>query len=192
MQKYNLVHLLIYCFHGSRGNMSSKIPPPKLKVESSYTEWKNELLMRTLVCGYVKKEQGIIVLLQSLSENQKAKKAVSTLTSTDLNKDDGLNILLNKLDELFKTEQTQDSYYTYTKFNNFSRSEEMDISEYILEFEHLNDTIIKFELKLPDKLLCLKLLDGALLNTNQKQMALTIPSDLKYESMKATLKRIFI
>ena len=172
--------------------MSSKIPPPKLKVESSYTEWKNELLMRTLVCGYVKKEQGIIVLLQSLSENQKAKKAVSTLTSTDLNKDDGLNILLNKLDELFKTEQTQDSYYTYTKFNNFSRSEEMDISEYILEFEHLNDTIIKFELKLPDKLLCLKLLDGALLNTNQKQMALTIPSDLKYESMKAALKRIFI
>ena len=73
-------------------------------------EWKNKLLMWTLVCGYVKKEQGII-LSQSLSENQKAKNVVIPLTLTDLNKEDGLNILLNKLDELFKTEQTQDSYY---------------------------------------------------------------------------------
>ena len=70
--------------------------------------------------GLVKKEQRIIVLLQSLSENWKAKKAVSTLMLKDLNKDDWFNILLNKLDEKFKTEQTQDLYYTFTKFNNFS------------------------------------------------------------------------
>ena len=89
--------------------MLSKMSQSKLKVQS-YTEWKNKLLMWTLVCGYVKKEQGII-LSQSLSENQKAKNVVIPLTLTDLNKEDGLNILLNKLDELFKTEQTQDSYY---------------------------------------------------------------------------------
>lgn len=56
----------------------------------------------------------------------------------------------------------------------------MDISEYILELEHLNNKMLKFELKLPDKL-CLKSLDGASLNTNQKQMALTLASDLKHE-----------
>ena len=86
--------------------MSSKTPPSKLKVESSYTKRENELLIWLLICGCgsVKTEQGITVLLQSLSENQKAEKAVSTLTSTYLNKDDRLNILLHKLDELFKTE----------------------------------------------------------------------------------------
>ena len=52
--------------------------------------------------------------------------------------------------------------------------------------------MLKFELKLPDKLLCLKLLDGASLNTNQKQMALTLANNLKYESMTAALKQIFI
>ena len=41
-------------------------------------------------------------------------------------------------------------------------------------------------------MLCLKLLDGASLNTNQSQMALTLASDLKHESMKAALKQIFI
>ena len=40
--------------------------------------------------------------------------------------------------------------------------------------------MLKIELKLPDKL-CLKSLDGASLNTNQKQMALTLASDLKHE-----------
>ena len=38
----------------------------------------------------------------------------------------------------------------------------------------------------------LKLLDGASLNTNQKQVALTIAKNLKWESMKAVLKQIFI
>ena len=64
----------------------------------------------------------------------------------------------------------------------------MDISTYILEFEHLHNTILRFELKLLDKLLCLKLSDGASLNTNQKQMTLTLASNLKYESIKASLK----
>ena len=172
--------------------MLSKIPLPKLKVESSYTEWKSELLMWTVVCGYFKKEQRIIVLLQSLCQNQKVKKVISTIALTDLNKDDGLNVLLDKLNEFFKTEQTQYLYYTCTKFNNFSRSEEMDINEYVIEFEYLNDQMLKFELKLPDKLLCLKLLDGASLNTNQMQMTLSITSALKYRSMKAALKWIFI
>ena len=67
----------------------------------------------------------------------------------------------------------------------------MDISKYILELEHLSNKMLEFELKLPDKL-CLKFLDGASLNTNQKQMALTIASNLKYESIKAALKQIFI
>ena len=42
-------------------------------------------------------------------------------------------------------------YPKNTKWDiNFSRSEEMDISEYILEFEHLNDKMSEFELKLTD------------------------------------------
>lgn len=64
----------------------------------------------------------------------------------------------------------------------------MDISGYILEFEHLHNTMLRFELKLLDKLLCLKLLDGASLNTNLKKMTITLASNLKYESIKASLK----
>ena len=65
----------------------------------------------------------------------------------------------------------------------------MNINDYILEFEHLNDKMLQFNLKLPD-ILCFKLLESASLQNNEEQMALTLASDLKYESMKLALKRI--
>ena len=75
------------------------------KVDTPYAEWKNSLQMWRTVCGYAKKEKSI-VLLQSLNENKKPEKAVSKLTVTDLNVDDGLEKLLEKLDSTFKTEKT--------------------------------------------------------------------------------------
>ena len=63
--------------------MAAKIAPPKLKNDTSYSEWKNKLDIWCIVCGYENKEQAIIVLLQSLNENKKAEKAVSKSKVTD-------------------------------------------------------------------------------------------------------------
>ena len=71
--------------------MAAKIAPSKLKNDTSYSEWKNKLDMWRIVCGYKKKEQAIIALLQSLNENKNAEKAVSNLKVTDLNVDDGFD-----------------------------------------------------------------------------------------------------
>ena len=46
-------------------------------------------------------------------------------------------------------------------------------------------------MKLPDTVLAFKLLDGAGLSEQQRQMALTVASDLKFETMRSALKRIF-
>ena len=90
--------------------MTTKINPPTLKSDSPYTEWKSRPQMWKTVCGYAKKDQVIIVLLQSLNENKKAEKAVSKLTVTNLNVDDKLEKLLEKLDSTFKMKKTQESY----------------------------------------------------------------------------------
>ena len=45
--------------------MATKTTPPKLKIDTPYTEWKNRLQMWKTVYGYAKKEQAI-TLLQSL------------------------------------------------------------------------------------------------------------------------------
>ena len=66
----------------------------------------------------------------------------------------------------------------------------MNINNYIFEFEHLNEKMLQFNLKLPNNILFFKLLESASLQDNEEQMALTLARDLKYESMKLALKRI--
>ena len=60
-----------------------------------------------------------------------------------------------------------------------------------MDFDSLYTKIKKREMVLPEAVLAFKLLDGAGLTENQRPLALTTCSDLKYESMKSTLKRIF-
>ena len=66
----------------------------------------------------------------------------------------------------------------------------MSINDYLLEFEHLNDRMIQFDLKLPGNILYLRLHKTASLGINKKQMVLPIADDLKYDNMKLVLKRI--
>ena len=80
--------------------------------------------------------------------------------------------------------------YMLNLFNKFFQTQNMNINDYILEFEHLNDKMLQFNLKLPDNILCFKLLESASLQNNEKQTALTLASDLEYESMKLALKRM--
>ena len=90
--------------------------------------------MWTLVTNVPKKEQTIAVLLGAFEGNQKAKKAVSNLTATQLNVDDGLKVLLDKLDIAFQAETTNDAYSAYTEFNNYKKGHSTSMNYYILEF----------------------------------------------------------
>ena len=87
-------------------------------------------------------------------------KAVSKLNVTDLNVDDCFDKLITKL-ETFKTEKTQEPYNVCVEFNKFFRTENMNINDYVLEFEHFNDKMLQFNLKLPDNILCFRLLETA-------------------------------
>ena len=144
--------------------------------------------MWTLVTNVPKKEQAIVVLLE---ENQKAEKAVSDLTATQLNVDDGLEVLLDKLDTAFQAEATDDTYSAYTEFNNYKKGHNTSMNDYILELEHLNHKILEYDMKLPVTVLAFKSLDGAGLCEQQRQMTLNVASDLKFETMRSALKKIF-
>ena len=62
------------------------------------------------------------------------------------------------------------------------------MNDYILELEHLNHKILEYDMKLPDTVLVFKLPDGA--GEQQRQMVLTVASDLKFETMRSAFKRI--
>ena len=74
----------------------------------------------------------------------------------DVNVDDGFDKLIAKLDETFKTEKTQELHNVYVE--QVFGTEIKNINDYILEFKHLDDKILEFNLKLQDNILCLSCL----------------------------------
>lgn len=60
--------------------------------------------MWQLVSSVPKNEQAITVWLESLGSNVKVEKAIDQFTATDLNADDGMKTLLNKLHNVFQSE----------------------------------------------------------------------------------------
>ena len=82
-----------------------KTCPPKFVEGISYTSWKNKVEMWQLVTSVDKKEQAIVILLQSLEEHSKAEKAASELAAAELHNDNGMKVLFEKLNMVFKVKK---------------------------------------------------------------------------------------
>ena len=63
-----------------------------------------------------------------------------------MNKDDGLNILINKIKSLHAKDMNALAFMAYDKFENFRTSDDMNI-DYINEFEQLNNQVKHFEME---------------------------------------------
>ena len=152
----------------NRNTMSGrKLALPIFSKDVNYKVWKNKLDMWKIVCSIPPKEQGIIVLLQSIINNKKAEKAVSTLTAHDLNRETGPNVLTEKLDNAFKDEIIEDTYSIYLKLTNLKKQPNMSMNDYILEFENLSHQMTIHNMALPDTVLAFKILEGAMITVNQ-------------------------
>ena len=105
-----------------------------------------------------------------------------------INTNDSMDILIGKLDNIFQSQTTDEGYSTYSKFINYKRNDDEDISGYIIQYEHLHKQIIDFDMKLFDPVLTFKLIDGANLLDDDRKLALTIDNDMKFENMKSAFK----
>ena len=161
--------------------------PPSLEKEKGYSQWKNEVQMWNLVTELDKKKRGLAL---ALSLQGKPREVALEINPASLNVDDGVEILIAELDKLFEKDKKDQTYSAYTAFDKYKR-ENMNMSEYIINFEQKYNKCKKFEMPLPDTVLAFKVLDNAGLSQSDRQLALTACSDLKFDTMKAALNRIF-
>ena len=99
-----------------------------------------------------KNQQAINIFLESPEGNPKTANAVPDLTATDLNTDQGMNFF-EKLDKVFQSETTDESYGMYPAFISFKRTYRMNMSDFILEYKHLYQKMIQYDIKLPDAII---------------------------------------
>ena len=156
---------------------SQKKTLPKFTTKTSCKTWKNKVQMWQIVTLVEKNQQAITIFLESLEGNLKAEKAVSDLTITDLDNDQGIN-LFEKLTKYFKVKQLM---------KHIVRTQHLYLSK-----EHFYQKVIQHDMKLPDAIFTFKLLTGDQVIDDERKLAFTMSSNLNIEVMKSALKRLFV
>ena len=162
--------------------------PPKFDEARSYESWKNEVNIWKRVTELAKKKQALAV---ALGLEGRAREIAMEIPADDLDKDNGMDTLLAKLDGVFQLEEKDRAYEAYSQFDRMKKDDSVSMADYIIDFEQRYNRIKKYDMTLPDAVLAFKLLDTACLDEKNRQLALTACPDLKFSSMKAALKRIF-
>ena len=67
-----------------------------------------------------------------------------------LKADDGVNVLTNKLKELYARDTEQATYIAYQELDRYQRKQTVSLSDYINDFERLNDRIKKCGMEMSD------------------------------------------
>ena len=99
----------------------------------------------------------------------KIRKSCYNISVKDLNKDDGLDTLIRKIKSLYAKDTNTVAFMTYDKIENFKRPDDINIVDYINEFERLNNQIKHFDMELPTGVLAYKVLKNAnILNEKQQ------------------------
>ena len=141
--------------------------PPTLDKIDEIEEWLRELEIWQCVTDIEEKKQGPLVYL---SLPDKIRKSCNDIKVSDLNKDDGLKVLIDKIKSLYAKDINALAYMAYDQFENFRRPDDMNIVDYINEFERLNNKIKQFDMNLPTGVLAYKVLNNSNISNEKKQL----------------------
>ena len=175
--------------------MAHKIPPPVFGGNKTYERWKEEISAWELVSKVDKKDKALTVALSFPEGSEVRDRVFSEVKIADLNKDDGMKILIESLDKWNKKDELSDAYEAWTKLDTFKRESTESMEKYISQFDMRSIALNKHNVIIPKCILAFKLLDSAGLDIKDKQIVLTGVTfkepDTMYDSMKLALKKFF-
>ena len=162
--------------------------PPVFDEKADYDVWKRDVSLWMKVTE-VKPEQQAIVIHLSLTG--KARQASSELTEAELVGTGAVKILLAKLDRVFAQDKNWKCFNAYLAFEDYRREPEVSIDDYLCEFDRRYHKLTECDVKLPSAIIACRLLKSCNLSDVHFQLALSTTSEMSFESMRATLKKLF-
>jgi hypothetical protein len=162
--------------------------PPKLENDAAYENWKKDIEIWCDLSELPKTKQALAI---HLSLSGRARAASSEIETGDLKKDDGVKTLLEKLDGLFLADKGRRQFAAFHELYNFRRVHDVNISKFVIEFEHVYFKFTKQDMKLPDSVMAFMLLASCNLSDSEQQLVMSAIADVSYSNMKSALKRIF-
>ena len=165
-----------------------KIDPPILNDGDDFDEWAREVKIWQLVTEIDKTKQGALVYL---SLQGKARECCKSIPITDLQGADGIDKLIARLQELFAKDSEQAAFMAYEKFETYKRPKDVDMIDFINEWERRYGKIKEKKMVLPDGVLAYRLLKSANIDEIKQTMVRSSIASLSLEEVKKQLKAVY-
>lgn len=162
--------------------------PPVFGSEVSYETWKNDIMIWRELTDLPKGKQALAI---HLTLTGKARQASGELGVVDLKKDDGVDTLLKKLDELFLLDKGRRQFNVFRDLYNLRRPSATSVGDFVNEFERVYYRFTQEAMTLPDAVIAFMLLTSCDLEEQQFQLVMSAIPDVSFANMKSTLKRVF-
>ena len=157
------------------------IPPDFDEKKWTWREYKKEVEVWASLTNLCKPKQGPALWM---ALKGKAKEAVKEMEISEIKSENGLSIMLEKLDALFKTDDNQAAYLAYRDFESFVRPSEMSFQDFVVQFESLNSRIKRHKMVLPDGVLAYRFLHSANLREDEMKLCRATIREFTYAEMK--------
>lgn len=168
--------------------MSHKNPPPFNKGDN-YENWKKTLEIWQLVTPLEVNKQGAAIFL---SLEKEAREAVLELPQEDIAGDEGVNNILNCLDNLYLKDKTQSAFEALEEFESLKRKDNQSIKDFCNQFDLAYNKTKNFGTTLSTDVLAFRLMKSANLKKDQEDLVKATIGDLNFENMKTHLKKIHV
>ena len=169
-------------------NVCSGRWPPQLINEALYETWKKDVKIWCALTDIPAPKRALVI---HLSLSGRARTVSSEISIEDLQKDTGVNTLLTKLDEVFLLDKGRRQFSSFQNLYNLRRQGDRSVSDYVTEFEHKYYEFTQQDMKLPDPVMAFMLLASCGLTDSETQLVMSAITDVTYDRMKATIKRVF-
>ena len=162
--------------------------PPTLNKNESYENWEKAVKLWQLVTEIPKIKQGAAMVL---ALSGKDRDVALELSMEELNTDNGVENILNKLGKIYKKDSVDTAYETFENFIKYTRDTDVSIATYISEFERRYSKAKEHGCELSSSVLAYFLLNQAKLSDNNNKLVKATVTKLDFEEMKSKLKKVF-
>ena len=158
--------------------------PPVLEIGGDYEDWRTSVYTWRDVTDVPQNQQALEIFLRLRGE---AKDALLGLTLSEINRDDGVIILLEKLDKFFRGTKTLQRFSAIEKLFKFYRKEGCPLSRFTEEFDRMYQEVVRQGVEVGDTVIAYLLLSLCQLSVADVQSVLSSIATITYDTMKRAI-----
>ena len=125
-----------------------------------------------------------------LTLEDKAREAILEMDLDTLNTENGMKLLYEKLDELYKGDENQEAFHAFESFETYKRPKEMSVGDYLIEFDRLVAELKANAIVLPEPVLAYRVLKSADVNSEEEKIIRATVKELKLKDMSEQLRKV--